>query len=384
MADAKILSEFEIGNSLVDTTIAQTNLTDMSDGSILSILLRGAVAPEIHAAYLASLTIADNFYVGAASGTALKRRLADFGISEGQASSAYGVARFSRVANSAGDVVIPSGFAVSLTSYDGTTLQYTTRAESTIPAGVEYVDAVIDASSPGAGHNSGAAPLSFVSSAPASLASAAIVNAITTGKDADGDEELRNKFNDWLTMRTRGTLASLRVAATSYSVTDSRGVTTYPVGSAATEEHLSAAGPNDAAVSLYVFGVNGASLTDAEIAGVQQRIDGYTQDGVDVEGYRPAGIKVNVARPDTVAVDIRVDVTLSATGTSQDVAQLKSRLTALVASLPIGLPLKIKDVFGQVIALGSAFDNARIIEPAGDVSVLANQKLTLGVLAVSG
>lgn len=372
MADDLITrSEAQLGEDAENALIAQTlSLSDLSPASVLSIMAKGAWAPEIASLYSAQISTAEGYYVQTAAGAALDRRLADFGLERRGSARTYGPVTFRRIPAVEGGLVatvinIPQGFTVRARDLQGEPIEYTTLAAAVIAANVESVVVEVECAVTGSRGNVGSGAVNELGAPIAQLKSVENTTALTSGRDRDGDEAARQVFFNWLEARTRGTKGALVYAATSYvdPVTGRE-----PIASAQVQEYLDAPGPDNLAARVYVWGHNGQMPSIADIDGVQQRIDGYTDgDGNPVDGWRAAGILVDVTEAQSVSVNVIVQLVLSASGSQVTRDRLQRSLTLLVTSLGVGQPLRVKDVFDQVCALGTEVANAIIIAPGADI-----------------
>ena len=394
MADFLTRAENEIGDDAENAIIAQTRVSDMARISILSALCRGVMAPEIAQVYASGLTLAEGFYVHTATGELLDNRLADFGLARRAAAAAYATVRFTRAPGVAGEIVVPEGTRVRARDADGLALDYAVRIESPMAANENTLDAYVDAQEPGARFNVGANQIGeLVDAIPGlppngddpALPGVSVTNrsAVTSGRDVDSDEDARGLFYAWLTARTRATPAALKLAATTYTETDANGVVRYPILSAAVREYLNAPGPDNLAARVYIVGHNGEAATAAQHEGVRRRIDGYVDaSGIEVEGWRAAGILVDTADPVFVPTDVTIILTLTEKGSAATSAKLEADITARVAVLPIGVSLTVKSIYDAVRGLGDEVANARIVVPVADVPATIGQKITLGILLI--
>lgn len=390
--DFLVRTEEEIGTDGLNAVVAQTRATDVARVSILSAFCRGVFAPELAQVYASGLIIAEGFYVSTATGDALRRRLADFGIDWPEAVVAFTTLRFARAPGVAGVIPIPAGTVARCITADGTFRDFATRADAEMAANENEVDVVADADAEGTSYNVGAGTITTLPNPIPDFEDGDVtvtnVYAVTSGRDEGNDEEARQRFYDWLTARTRATPAALEYAAMTYAETGSDGVVRHPIMSAAAEEFLDEPGPDNAAVRLYICQHGGELATDEQFEGVEQRIDGYTDgDGNEVEGWRAAGIKVIYADPVFRDVDVTISLKLSTRGSAATVRRLQSDVTLRTASLPIengrgrGM-LKVKTLFDAICNLGDEVENARIITPVEDVQLAVGQKIVLRSLTI--
>lgn len=374
MSDPITRSEVQIGEDAVNALIAQSRtLTDMAPASVLSIFARGLFAPEMAQLYAAMLRQAEGFYVTTASGAALDRRLADFGLERGAVAAAFGAVRFSRLAGSAGNVVIPVGYRVGAFDLDGNTIEFTTEAQATIVGNDDFVDAQVVASQSGAQGNVGAQAITeLLGGFVAGLGAVENIYAFTAGRDRDGDVAARGLFLDWLAARARCTAEALVYAVTTFEDPETGQL---PVHSAVAIEHLDAPGPDGAAVTLYVWPHDPGILDvgdhgDSLLAALKRRIDGYVaDDGSEVEGWRAAGVKVHITWASELEFAIRVRLLLGTSGSAQTRERLRRAILALFAGLRVGDPYRRRDIIELALQLGGEVEDVVVEEPGADFFV---------------
>lgn len=400
MADIISRDETTIGTDMVQALVAQTlDLSDLSPQSVVSILLRGAVAPEMAGLHIQGVVLAQSNYPSTATGAALDRLLADFGITRAPARPAFGRVTFTRQLEADGapdgtdaeDVVIPQDFEVSaINPEDGTDITFSLRAAVTIPAGDMTASGLVDAATAGRlGNVASGTIITLEGAAIDGLGSVTNERAFTSGRDRDGDEAMRDRFWSFLRRLTPYTPQGLPEAAMAYEEEDEDGVLRRVVESAAIVEHFDEPGDQGQAVTLYVSGVSGDELTDEQVADVQAYIDGYTDDsGEEVEGQRAAGIEVLVVRPATVPLDVTVTLTLSGTGTATTRTRLRRDIEVYLNTLPTEAgngsgKATIKSIFDAICRLESEVANAVINSPAEDVLVAIGQKIIAGTVTVN-
>lgn len=399
MADDLIIpSEADLGDDAENALIAQTlSVSDLSPASILSVFARAVFAREMSALYLAGLRWQEAVYVQSAAGAALDRRLADFGLTRPAAAKSHGRVTFSRLPEAEGGdpnaaVVIPAGYEVSARDEDGALITFTVRDQVTIVAGTDTAAGLVDCAQTGKVGNVGSGAIDeLTGGAVANLKAVTNAYAFTAGRDRGSDEEARATFFAWLDARARTTPAALEYGARTYTElvdpdlpADAPGNLRRPIQSASVVEYLDAPGPDNAAAAVYLWAHSGLDLTDAQVSGVQERIDGYTDAaGQEVDGWRAAGCKVKVERGQYVEVPIRVRLTLAPGANPLVRDRLRQAITTVVGLLDGGETLRVKTVFDQIAAFGTEIANAQIIEPAADVAVAANQKVTPSTVEVT-
>ena len=392
MAEPDLRTRDIITEDAQNAMIAQTlELSDLSPAAPLSVMA-GVWGSEFQSLQAALLVSAESFYFTSSSGAALDRRMADWGLTRSAATTTYGPVIFTRLTEQNGAppgtdaavISIPLGYQVGARDSAGNSITFVTRAQVDIQVGDATATGTVDATAVGTDSNVGSNAITeLLGGAIVGLASASNRVAFTTGKDQATDAEARQQVKDFLTARSRGTVAAVRYGALTYSETV-EGRTVYPVISAAVEEHLDAAGADGQAVTVWLAGVNEDPLTAAQLTAVGQRLTGYVDpQGVEIEGWADAGIPTVVKQAERLAVDITVEVTLSMDGSAATLARLKTLLEVFVASMQGGRTLYLKDITDQIATLGTEILDAKVTEPAANVVATINQKFVPGTVTVS-
>lgn len=408
----KTRPERTIARDFENALVAQTRLSDVAPASIMAIMARECIAPELGQLYISGLVINEAFFVNrpTSSGDGLDRRLADFQLAREEASIAYGVVTIYRGAGEVGDSgIINPGHRVAARNFLGEIIEFTVRGpvpagpnpdienapagSVTLLAGISEMDMIVDATSAGSEGSVGSVTIvEWIDPQPTKIGAPvggvpatglANKRSFTTGLDRDSDDDARALFQDWLVISTVGTVDAVELAAKTYLQIVVRDGITYeytPVASAAVEERFIPNADNFSLV-VYVMGQNGQNVSDAVLAGVQQRIDGYTDgSGTRHAAFRGGGQLVNVTRPNLIEQSVTV---LLEGATESQRADLKKRVDALIAGSAIGSGLKRKEIYDQISGIGRV-DNATIVFPGTDTTVNPFEKLIPGTIDIQG
>lgn len=389
MADLEARDPSQVAGGIVNAMLAQTKLSDYSSGALV-VVLAHAVAAEIGLANLENIRAAGLAFIPGLVGEDLDQRLADFGLTRAPASAAFGQVRFYRQWEAAGapggtdalPVVIPAGYTVSGTAYDGSTVVYEVRSDVTIAAGSTSAAGVVDALVPGETGNLGAARVSTLDGGPiVGLAGCGNDRAFGTGADDEPDDAFRERFYSWLDARKPGTVAGLRAGTLLYVEPDANGAPRPVVGSVGIVEHLDAPGADGQVVSVYVAAFDNGTLSAEQIADIQDYIDGAgAYEGQDP--WRAAGCPVKVLSPVFLQVDIEVEVTLGSSASTVSVQRLRRDLEIVVNATPTGSSLYLHRLHRAICDAGVAIANSRIISPPGDIVAAVGQKVRAGNVVV--
>lgn len=342
----------------------QDNITDFSVGGVARTMME-APAIEIEELY-------QRIFAGImeAIPTSIYRTF-DFDIQE--ARPARGIVRIEFSIPLEFAVTIPAGteFASDISEF-----RYLSDGTVTAEVGAVSVDVPVTASSSGASGNLPSGAITDVR-ALALPRSATITNTpFTSGKDAESDSERKVRFRDFLQSVARGTLDSVRFAASCGVVKNQSGQVIERISRIG---HLEEAGR----VRIYVYGSNGLP-SDALIQDAQRLIDGYTlEDGTLVSGYRPTGVRVDVLRMVERHVDLFLQIRMmpgfDLTTTVRQ--SIESLLVSLISETPSGGMLYIGKITDSILGL----NGIREVFATNTENILCNpyEVLLLGKLDVA-
>ena len=265
------------------------------------------------------------------------------------------------------DLPIPQGTALS--AYDGTV--YSVAQDGAIPAGQTSTLLRVVAATPGAAGNqpTGAIDVEIGSIRYRSAE-------ISAGRDAETHGERAERFAAYIRSLARGTISSLEYAARLAAVYSPAGVAVERVERAAVQEEAGH-------VSLYVH--NGSGATSAAlVAQVQALIDGYrdADTGAWVGGYRPTGMRVDVAAMDDIALAVAIEVRAGdGFHTEATRMAIARELSELLRSIRPGDDVRQVQVRNAALAVDGV-DVVTVIAPAATVPGRLDAALNLGSLDV--
>lgn len=213
--------------------------------------------------------------------------------------------------------------------------QYLSLAAVTIPAGQATADIQVMSDSPGAPHNALAGTAFVATPSPLSFVSAVTANGLAGGTDGESDDSKLARFRAFIASLARGTPDSLKYAASTVTLTDATtGAITERVARAYLEET-----PGHATMFIH----NGTAGTSAAlVAQVARVIDGYIDPAtlLRVPGWRPAGMRVDIAAMTEIAVPVAITVqAVSAAQTDATRNAVRTAIAAIIASTPSGKSL---------------------------------------------
>lgn len=200
--------------------VARSDISDISEGSVLAHLLYG-VAEEVSGQERRLARIRDAFFLDGAGGTDLDDRVADLppsGLTRMGASNASGGSLALLRTDTTEALIIPAGSTYGRT--DDPSLVYRQIADATFLAGQDTVlDVAVVCLSTGRIGNAPAAAINRVVSAPG-LTGVLSRMAITNGQDEETDERLRARARAYLSSLTGSTPAALEYLGLAFTSTN--------------------------------------------------------------------------------------------------------------------------------------------------------------------
>lgn len=313
-----------------------TPLTDIQVGSVVRTLLE-TMAREMATQYAQLRLVCESGFVGTAAGASLEKVVALVDVERLRAGHAVGRVRFSRRPGAPGEVTLPIGTAVT----DGQGARYLTSAEATLQPAQASVEVPVHAETP-ATEPAPARALTVLERAIAGVDS--VTNEAPTARaaEAETDAQLRQRARRAIHATGRGTLDALRFGLESLPFVRGVTATEYP------DPLVPAPGIVRLDVALGEEGATNRLLVDRRIAEL-----------------RPAGIFVERVWAQSVAVGLRVDLTLAAPLPGGELAALKAALEGRL--------------LGEIRALapGGALRRSRLIAATLADARLADAGLTL-------
>lgn len=202
-------------------------------------------------------------------------------------------------------------------------------------------------------------------------------DALTGGADEETDEQRRQRFARYIQTLARGTIASLEYAALQGVVYSLGGLPMETVKQVGVEETAGR-------VNLYIFNGTG-STSDDLVADVEQRVEGYydTDTGRWVAGYRPAGMRVAVAKMTEVPfdVDVEVDAPINYRGAAFE-QDIQDAIGAVISSQRTHPTLRPIEIINGVLGV-TGVDGCTILSPTTATTIEPNTVLIPGTLTIS-
>jgi len=215
----------EIFQELIAIVVAQSELTDVNPGSVLTHLL-GSVASEMELVEFRLKEIRDSFSLDDATGMDLDYRIRDLppaGLSRQGASHAQGsVISISFATALESELVIPAGSSFSAGNAEGI---YTTTSSVTVPAGstaypsdvaeTPYISVICSIAGPQGNLAQGL--INTIVSAPSEITSVTNPIPISGGKEMESDGNFRQRAKSYLASLSRITSGALEHVVRSYT-----------------------------------------------------------------------------------------------------------------------------------------------------------------------
>ena len=315
-----------------------------------------ALAAQVYALYIQADWVARQSFPQTAEGEYLDRHAQLRGLERKQGVTAQGVVRFSLSDAAGEDRTVPRG-TVCMTAG---LIRFETLEEGVIPAGGLSVDIPVQAVEPGAAGNVSAGAVVSMAVAPVGIASCTNPEAFAGGGDQEGDEELRQRVLDTFRRLPNGANAAFyQQEALSFDEVAAAAVLSRPRG----------VGTVDVVVTT-LEGVPGQELLDCLTAYFEQR--------------REIAVEVQVRAPETVTVDVAIQVTPAEGRTvEQAAAEADSALRGWFTGKRLGQSV-LRAELGSLIYGCESVANYVIQSPAADVAAAEDVLPLLGSLSVEG
>lgn len=339
-------------------------LSDFNVGSVVRTLLE-AHADELDDYYQAIYygllkAIPTAIYIG-------------FGFDVQPATAASGYVVFTRLGELGLPLDIPAG--TPLIANSGA--RFLTQSAVTMPAGDAYATVLARAETAGAAGNIPARTLALANSNFGDILTVTNPLSLSGGVDAETDDHRAERFAAFIRALARGTLAAVQYAAGIPVITDAEGVVIERVQRQSVFEE-----PGH--VMLYID--NGAwGISGELLAKVQQTVDGYRDpDTLQwIGGYRPAGMRVEVAPMARQAFDVALEIRPTALA-DVDAVELavRARLETFLAGVAPLQTIRMIDLINVALPVAGVREVV-VLAPSANVTVSANTVVYLRNLDIT-
>lgn len=306
-----------------------------------------------------------------------------FGFDLIAAVAAAGVVRFSTGGPLAAvAITIPVGTIVKVPN---STRTYATQAVGTIEIGQSYVDILVAAQIAGSAGNTANDTITELSTPVTGVATVNNPAPLTNGREAETDEERKERFQAYISTLARGTKAAIVYGAKTAKLVDSNGLTTEYVAHAnVIEPYVDTPTEPISLVNLYIH--NGASATSIDLVNEAKKIiDGYTTPaGVAVPGWKAAGVKVVAAAAADLAVNVTANLTVTSSGVEASaIAAAVDAVKAYIQGLDVGETVIRSELIAIIMRDVPDVYNVSLTAPASDVTCTASQKAIPGTVTIT-
>lgn len=295
----------------------------------------------------------------------------DFTLVEATASRGYVVVSFLGPIEEA--FTVPAG-SVFLAPASG--LQYLSESDVNVPVGAMTASIVVTCTQTGTVGNLPVGSITQAQDFDFPVGASISNNLISSGKDAETEEERKGRFSAFVLSISRGTLASVRYAGASAIIRSPAGSVIEYVTRIGDDENIGH-------VDLYIYG-SGGIASDELVAESQKLVDGYTEeDGTVVPGYRSAGVRVSVQKMTEKSVDVNINLTMfpGYDLTTEVTTNLRNAIESVIDLVESGGTLymsSITDAAISVLGIKEAF-----VSNTANVQCLNSEVLRLGTLTAS-
>jgi len=306
-----------------------SGLTDFNEGSVVGTLLR-AVARELTLAYAAMDEAYRRGFLDQATGVALDNVTALLGVMRNPARKAAGHVTFSRKKPADQDVVIKKATRVA----DAAGKSFVTTQDALIAVGATSVTVPVEAADSGPQGNVSSGTIVVMPTPPRGVDG--VTNELPTvgGKEAEPDDQLRERARHALETAGNATLNAIK-----FAILDVDGVDDVEVVDHETDKSIPLG-----EVRVLFSGLQ----TDEVRDNVQKAVD----------RTRAAGVLVNARMIDTVFISGTFYVIPNPTGPATAPADFKARVITAVSALGIGEALSVRRLNSLVYDVNGLADVA--------------------------
>ena len=306
-----------------------------------------------------------------------------FGFTRKPAAAASGIVRFSTGGSLApSSIIIPAGTVVRV---PGTSKTYVTQAPAILQANTSYVDTLVAAQSAGSTGNTEAGTVTEIATPVSGINEAVNPAPFTNGRDEETDDELKTRFQGYISTLARGTKSAIEYGAKTAKVVDADGMTTeYVAHASVVEPYLEDETQPISLVECYVH--NGAGATSAAlVAEAQKMIDGYIDEtGIAVPGWKAAGVKVVVLPAADKAVNVAGEITVGLGVSKSDaIASATDAIRSYIQARNVGEAVLLAEIIAIIKRDVGGVYNVTISAPTGDVICEPYEKAIPGTVALT-
>lgn len=336
--------------------IGSNGITNIQPGSVIRTIVE-SILSESDIQYYQIDQLIRAMSIDTAEGDDLRRLLSIFGIVANPATSAIGIARFSRTTPYTSDIRIEYGQVIStLPDKDGNTIEFiVTDQDAVLTAGQLYVDVNVQALEPGVLYLP-SNMLTIMNTPIPYIESVTNPDEIVGGSEEESDDSLRARGKNALALLGKGTLDAIKSAIQSVEGVVDVSIVDMPRGAGTVDVYVTTSNlppPQD-----VVDAINAAILSS-----------------------KSAGILVSSIYPDI----LNIDVNINTTGFS-DIQVIGAAIVSYCDTLTLGGTFIINQMERYV--LNSAPDiqtmDITTIAPASNTTPSATEIIRAGTITVNG
>lgn len=306
-----------------------------------------------------------------------------FGFVRKPAAAASGIVRFSTGGPLASaSIIIPAGTVVKA---PGTSKTYLTQAQAVLLANTAYVDALVAAQSAGSAGNTEAGTITEIATPVSGINEVTNPAPFTNGRDEETDDELKARFQGYISTLARGTKSAIEYGAKTARVVDANGMTTeYVAHASVVEPYLEDNTQPISLVECYVH--NGAGATSsALVAEAQKMIDGYLDEtGIAVPGWKAAGVQVVVLPAADKAINVTGEITVDlGVNKAEAIASATDAIRSYIQARNVGETVLLAELIAIIQRDVGGVYNVTLSTPAGDIACEPHEKAIPGTVTLT-
>jgi hypothetical protein len=206
----------EILRGLLARTVARSSVTDVTEGSVLYVLL-SSVAEQIANSEYQLARLRQQFTMTNSTGAELDERALELGLTRLQAVNATGTIELTR-SSTGSSLTVPAGLIVSNPS--NSALVYYTRNDVTFSSSDETRTVSIIAGIAGSAGNATQGAITQMQNPPDTVISCTNLQALTNGKDQETDDLFINRCRNYLLSQSRSQVIPIETFAKSFTAID--------------------------------------------------------------------------------------------------------------------------------------------------------------------
>jgi uncharacterized phage protein gp47/JayE len=342
-----------------------TELVDVSVGSVVRAIFEANASVALWIQWLI-LQVLQTTRASTSAGADLDSWMLDFGLGRLPATPSAGIVTFSRFAPNLaatiplGSIVKTSDGSLSFSVTEDNALSIWQPAASgyVIPSGVASADLPVVCVTAGSIGNVLSGTINVIASSLPGVDQVNNANPLSNGADAETDQAFRNRFQGYLTSRSRATLGAVQnaIASVRQGLDVAIKQNTGPGGA-----------PQVGALLVIVDDGTGYPSTDL-LSSVASAVD----------AVRPVGTTFAVMPPQLLTVNVSLTAEfVSANDASIGISSIQNHIATYLNSLPIGRIASITRVAQHAYRVGSGLQNITDIKLNGGTADIVPPALTV-------